>query len=293
MIYINKLTLPSLDADNINNELNFVHKSAYPFHVLSYRGLFEVEFDDITIITGGNGSGKSTLLNVIAQKLGLRRPTPFNKTEYFDHYLRLCSIKLSDIAYQLSTDIKEYGRIITSDEVFDHLIDTRLRNDEIDDRRKKMCEEIDALRKAPMQTFIDFSNPDSIRSYSRQSEARRKTKSKYIKDNLGFNVAENSNGESAFKFFTDAIRSHGLYLLDEPENSLSAEKQIDLSQWIASMSRYERCQFIISTHSPFLMSTPGAKLYNLDVYPASTMKWTEVASVKTFYNFFKEHEEEF
>lgn len=293
MIYVNKLKLPSLDEDVIDDVLNYIHKSAYPFHVLSHRGLFDVEFDDITIITGGNGSGKSTLLNVIAQKLGLRRPTPFNKTEYFDKYLALCNIELSNMAYQLSSNIKEYGRIIASDEVFDNLIDTRLRNDEIDDRRRQMAEEIDALRKGPMQRSIDFSNPESIRSYSRQSEARRKTKSKYIKDNLGFNIAENSNGESALKFFMDTIKSYGLYLLDEPENSLSAERQIDLSRWIASMARYEKCQFIISTHSPFLMATPGARLYNLDVYPATTMKWTDVASVQTYYHFFKEHEDEF
>ena len=89
MIYIKKLNLLSVHDDNFldDYELRFTHRSAYQFHVLSYRGLFEVDFDDITIITGGNGSGKSTLLNVIAQKLGLRRPTPFNKTEYFDRYL--------------------------------------------------------------------------------------------------------------------------------------------------------------------------------------------------------------
>mgnify|MGYP006990124335 CR=1 FL=1 len=35
------------------------------------------------------------------------------------------------------------------------------------------------------------------------------------------NVREHSNGESAFLYFTDKIKENGLYLLDEPENSLS------------------------------------------------------------------------
>ena len=59
------------------------------------------------------------------------------------------------------------------------------------------------------------------------------------------------------------------------------------------MAAYEHCQFVISTHSPFLMPMKGAKLYNLDVHPASVMPWTEVSSVKTFFEFFRQHEQEF
>lgn len=32
---------------------------------------------------GGNGSGKSTFLNIVAEKLGLIRKAPFNRTPYF------------------------------------------------------------------------------------------------------------------------------------------------------------------------------------------------------------------
>ena len=40
-----------------------------------------------------------------------------------------------------------------------------------------------------------------------------------------------------------------LYLLDEPENSLSAELQLDLLKFIENSARFYNCQFIISTHS--------------------------------------------
>lgn len=269
------------------------HRSYYPFHVLSSRGLFEVVFSDITLITGGNGTGKSTLINIIAQKLKLRRQTPFNRTVHFDTYLHRCHITRSDISLQMPFDISEYGRIITSDEVFDNMLDQRLKNEEIDEKRRVMLEEIERLQNMDFPRNIDMEDPESIEAYSKQVEVKRKTKSRYIKDHLGFNILEKSNGENAFKYFTDAIKPQGLYLLDEPENSLSAERQIDLVDFIESMTRFEHCQFIISTHSPFLMSMEGAKLYNLDVYPAAVMPWTEVAAVRIYLNFFQAHIEEF
>lgn len=290
MKYIDKLRLPSVDDDMTKSWLAYSHKSIYPFHVLSYRGLFEVDFDDITIITGGNGTGKSTLLNVLAQKLESSRHTPFNNSAFFEDYLRLCKVEKTTASYQLD---KGHNRIITSDEVFDYMIGIRLRNDEIDAQREAIIEEYDATLLKKMPTEIDLDDPESHKLFSHHLEVRRLTKSQYIREHLGFNINENSNGENAFKFFTDAIKPFGLYLLDEPENSLSAERQIDLSEWIASMAKYERCQFIISTHSPFIMSVPGAKLYNLDVHPAKVMSWTEVSSVKVYHDFFTKHSNEF
>lgn len=46
------------------------------------------------------------------------------------------------------------------------------------------------------------------------------------------NIRENSNGESAFRYFTERIDRRGLYLLDEPENSLSPQRQIELIEYI-------------------------------------------------------------
>ena len=245
MIYIEKIILPSLDSNQILVNETY-HRSYYPFHVLSSRGLYEVEFSDITLITGGNGTGKNTLMNVIAQKLRLRRQTPFNRTELFDTYLSRCEIKRSDISLQIPYDISEYGRIITSDEVFDHMLDIRLKNEEIDEKRRTILKEIERLENVPLLRHIDTENVESIEEYIKHVEVRSKTKSRYVKEHLGFNILEKSNGENAFKYFTDAMKPQGLYLLDEPENSLSAERQIDLAGFIDSMARFEHCQVIIS-----------------------------------------------
>lgn len=167
MIYIEKLHLPSLDSDWTDSNLNYTHKSAYPFHVLSQQGLFDVFFRDITIVVGGNGAGKSTLLNIIAQKLKLRRHTAFNNTAYFEEYLKQCSVEKSLAAYQLPVDIADYGRIITSDEVFDYMIETRQRNDEIDRQRSLMLKEIDTIKRSEMPSHIDLTNQDSVKEYLR------------------------------------------------------------------------------------------------------------------------------
>ena len=125
------------------------------------------------------------------------------------------------------------------------------------------------------------------------NQARSKTKSKYVKANLIDNVREYSNGESAFKFFTEKIKENALYLLDEPENSLSPKRQIELAQFIEEAARFYRCQFIISTHSPFLLALPFAKIYNLDLVPVTTSKWTELENVQTYFRFFEKHRQDF
>ncbi len=123
--------------------------------------------------------------------------------------------------------------------------------------------------------------------------ARSKTQSKYVRENLSGNVREHSNGESALMYFTDKIKENGLYLLDEPENSLSPDRQQELLQFLEDSVRFYNCQFVISTHSPFLLSMRGAKIYDLDEEPVDVRRWTQLGNVRVFYEFFKKHEREF
>ena len=123
--------------------------------------------------------------------------------------------------------------------------------------------------------------------------ARSKTQSKYIRRNLMDNVREHSNGESAFLYFAEKITENGLYLLDEPENSLSPEKQQELFIFLEDSARFFGCQFIICTHSPFLLSMRNAKIYDLDEEMVDVKRWTELKNVRAYYDFFKQHEREF
>ena len=95
------------------------------------------------------------------------------------------------------------------------------------------------------------------------------------------------------RYFTEHIDKDAIYLLDEPENSLSIKFQIDLAKYISDSARYFGCQFIISTHSPILLSIEQAKIYDLDSYPVTTKIWSELENVRAYYEFFKQHEAEF
>ena len=57
--------------------------------------------------------------------------------------------------------------------------------------------------------------------------------------------------------------------------------------------RFYGCQFVISTHSPFLLAMRGAKIYDLDENPVDVKRWTRLENVRAYYDFFKKHEREF
>ena len=102
-----------------------------------------------------------------------------------------------------------------------------------------------------------------------------------------------SNGETSLQYFEEYLQPNALYLLDEPEVSLSPGNQVALAEEINKMARLLQCQFIIATHSPFMLGTLNAKIYNLDKKEYDVAKWSELENVRYFYDFFKKHEKEF
>lgn len=120
------------------------------------------------------------------------------------------------------------------------------------------------------------------------------SQSTYVKQRLVNNIKTNSNGESAFQYFVQRIRENALYLLDEPENSLSSERQLELAQYIEHSARFYHCQFIIATHSPFVLSIKNAQIYNLDSMPVKEVSsWTELNNMRAFYELFKRYASDF
>ena len=114
--------------------------------------------------------------------------------------------------------------------------------------------------------------------------------SKYIRQHLGTNnIIGQSNGETSLLFFEREIKENGIYLLDEPENSLSPSNIIKLKKFIEESVRFFNCQFIISTHSPFLLDLNGAKIYDLDDVPAREKEFLELENIKEYINFFKKY----
>ena len=91
----------------------------------------------------------------------------------------------------------------------------------------------------------------------------------------------------------ERLEEDALYLLDEPENSLSPARQLELAQFLSDSARFYGCQLVISTHSPFLLALEGARIYDLDQTPAQLRRWTQLDNVRTYHDFFRAHEQEF
>lgn len=264
----------------------YSHTNVYPFKIFPQKQFTDISFDTITVFYGTNGSGKSTLLNVIAEKLGIEHTSPFNNTPYMSDYLRFCKFKLS---YGVNW-IPDGSRKMTSDDVFEDLLDMRSLNNVISERREELFEEYSKLRDVPMKQLKSITELDS---FKRQLSAKRNTMSAYVSPKMPIELDGKSNGETALNYFTENITDGALYLLDEPENSLSSELQCDLARFIEDSARFFNCQFIISTHSPFLLALKDAKVYDLDSLPVRRRNWTALKNVRVFYDFFKEHEKEF
>ncbi len=284
MGYLNLFTFPNEDMefDFIIKIKRTCYDSFYPFKILSRHGFERIDFEPITILYGGNGSGKSTALNVIAEKTGINRDSIYNKSNFYSDYVKMCDM-------QLEEEIPENSRIITSDDVFDYMLNIRCLNEGIDQKRENLFGEyLDAkYSHFQMKSIADYEQLKKV------NLARSKTQSRFVRNKLMDNVREYSNGESAFLYFTQKISENGLYILDEPENSLSPKRQMELMEFIEDSARFSGCQFIISTHSPFLLAMQGAKIYDLDENPVDVKRWTELENVRTYYEFFKRYKNEF
>ena len=286
MLYLSRFTFPSQERESFcfHGAQRQCYNTNYPFGVLTRFDPTVLDFEPVTILYGGNGSGKSTALNVMAEKLGLARDARYNRSSFFERYVALCE-------EELRRPIPPVSRIITSDDVFDYMLNLRALNEGIDERREVVFQEY--LEDNDKEHPFRFRTMEDYDRLKRVNLARRSTQSAYTRKRLMANVREQSNGESASFYFTSRIQDGGLYLLDEPENSLSPTRQVELLQFLEDSARFYECQFIIATHSPFLLAMRGARIYDMDGDPVCRRKWTELPAVRAYHDFFMQHADEF
>ena len=295
MIYLERFLLPS-DQDELQYKLTLRPEldyscfsgSGYPFGIFPQRKFEAIDFTSpVTIFCGENGSGKSTLLNVIAEKLELSRSTSFNKSPCFDAYVGMCRA-------EFNVPLPRSGcAIVTSDSVFDFLLDTRAINEGIASSRQAIFDSFYEQKKTIQDNGYQLKSLDDYEELKKVNEIRRTNAAKYAARRASVDIVMNSNGESALDIFESAIKEKALYLLDEPENSLSATHQRELARYISDSARFYNCQFIISSHSPFILSMREAVVYDLDAYPVGTRRWSELPAVKEYYGLFKDREDDF
>lgn len=270
MIYLSSFMLSNKQVKNPN---------IYPYNVFRGKYIEPFVFSPITVFYGNNGSGKSTLLNIIANKLQLKgkeyaTSNSFGIVDYCNAFSNECSYSLGedDLGFVIK-NLPRNSRYIKSEDILYEIKKIQQKQVLSDGM------EYDYVQKGmTIQEAKDFLS---------SKEGRKQEE--YIK----FAQEKYSNGETSMQYFEEYLQPNALYLLDEPEVSLSPSNQVLLANEINKLARLLECQFVIATHSPFMLGTLNAKIYNIDTKEYDVVKWNELENVQYFYNFFKKHEQEF
>lgn len=270
MIYLSSFMLSNKQVKNPN---------IYPYNVFRGKYIEPFVFSPITVFYGNNGSGKSTLLNIIANRLQLNgkeyaTSNSFGIVDYCNAFSNECSYSLGedDFGFVIK-NLPGNSRYIKSEDILYEIKKIQQKQVLSDGM------EYDYVQKGmTIQEAKDFLS---------SKEGRKQEE--YIK----FAQEKYSNGETSMQYFEEYLQPNALYLLDEPEVSLSPSNQVLLANEINKLARLLECQFVIATHSPFMLGTLNAKIYNIDTKEYDVVKWNELENVQYFYNFFKKHEQEF
>ncbi|WPF66999.1 MULTISPECIES: AAA family ATPase [unclassified Corynebacterium] len=94
-----------------------------------------------------------------------------------------------------------------------------------------------------------------------------------------------SHGESVMHTIGTYFHANGLYILDEPEAGLSIPRQMALLAELHALVR-GGAQIIVSTHSPILLSLPGAAIWEIieaGIAPATLRDTTAFRATRDFF----------
>lgn len=204
----------------------------YPDKVLDFDVL---DLDSpVIFFTGENGSGKSTLLKVLADLSG---SIDLGKSLMYSMY------DFSSDSFSLAwSRVLRKGYYFQSEDFYLYLKDSFKERED----NKAMLKEAEERH----------GNRRSLGYYLESGMHRGNTEAM---DGIVQEYLYASHGEGYIRFFQSKLRESTLYLLDEPETPLSFQNQLTLIKLIDETVK-KGSQFIICTHSPILLSYPGAKI---------------------------------
>ncbi len=253
--------MPYVSSISINTE----RSHPYPFDIHAIKHAKDIDLSNpITFIIGENGTGKSTLLESIAYRLQLPHIDGHTyEKKCFDAARRLTPFLEMNWAIQRANGFffraEDFGDYLNSV----HRQDVNLHN--------QMLELQDEIPQNIIQEMKDNAN----------YQLRR------VRKDYGQELDAFSHGEAYMHIMQEMVTSPGIYLLDEPEASLSPAKQLTFIYFSQSHLEQYMSQFIIATHSPMLMAYPNACIYEIT---ETEMKKTAVEDTdhysitKTFLN---------
>ena len=213
----------------------------FPYNVPSIKNANNIDLSNpITFFIGDNGSGKSTLLETLAFRLQLPH---MDNTGYGRKTFQAARTLVGHL--ELEWDIERSVGFFFRAEDFGNLLNSVQRRDfELHADLKDLKGDVPDHIIQEMKDSANYQLHNMRRDYGQELE--------------GF-----SHGEAYLHIMQQRINQRGIYILDEPEAALSPSKQLTLLSFIQQHLNEHMSQFIIATHSPVLMSYPGAQIYEI------------------------------
>lgn len=236
-------------------------RERFPFSVPALSLLNYLEFTSpVTIFVGENGSGKSTILEAIAAAAGSITvgSQSIDSDPTLQHARRLAShLKMT------WTSKTKRGFFMRTEDFFGFAQGVEHTRREMQDRLAELEEEYKGRsRFALMQARSPYAGSLSA-----------------IQTDYGDGLDAQSHGESILKLLKDRLVPKGLYILDEPESPMSPLSQLAFVALVKE-SVSQGSQFLIATHSPVVMASPGAAILSLDETPPGPVDYDDLEHVK-------------
>ena len=90
---------------------------------------------------------------------------------------------------------------------------------------------------------------------------------------------QQSHGQSFLALAANRFGGEGFYVLDEPEAALSLSGALALLAILVRAAQ-DGAQFLVATHSPILLATPGARIYEFDEGGFAQRDYDDVDTVR-------------
>lgn len=211
----------------------------YPFHMPAINELNQLNFKSpVTFLIGENGCGKTTLLESmveLAHSINLV-PEEFNK---------MTGAKILSESFEIEWHKKtSRGFYLKSQSLITYI-------QYLDRMKSETKRELELLKEA-FKDRSDYAYKLAAGPYQKTLGA--------LTNRYGDGLDKMSHGEGYLELFKSRLVPEGLYILDEPELSLSPMRQLSLIALIKEMVT-KNCQFIIITHSPILMAYEDAVIF--------------------------------
>ncbi len=244
----------------------------FPFSVPAIASLTSIDLDaPVVCFVGENGSGKSTLLEAIAIAASLPSAGAAGRAK--DDPTLVDQLWLSRALKLSWRTRKNRGFFLRAEDffAFQHLLKReRAEFQSTLDRMEEEYADRSAHAKALAMGPLKASMADMDRRYGADPDAR-------------------SHGEAFLNFFQQRLVPRGLYLMDEPEAALSPQRQLALLAMMFDLVA-DGAQFIVATHSPLLLSFPGARIYSFDETPIAQVSWDQTDHVRLTRDFLADPE---